>query len=172
MDRGVRVSQQEGELELERVGVLELVEQDAAVPLVEGCPHGVADDGVGEQVAGDDQQVVEDQGPCMASLGGGLERGSHQIGEETSEHGTGRGPEERVPEIPCGGGGLHDGRLVVAPHLLVPVAPGVKGLPVVVVGEDADRVGLVDGAVERGLGVSDSGQPDPELVVLVDVIPV
>ncbi|GIT77325.1 MAG: hypothetical protein Ct9H300mP31_18560 [Acidimicrobiaceae bacterium] len=42
----------------------------------------------------------------------------------------------------------------------------------VVVGEDADRVGLVDGAAERGLGVSDSGQPDPEFVVLVDVIPV
>ena len=81
VDRGVRVSQQEGKLELERVGVLKLVEQDAAVPLVEGCPHGVADDGVGEQVAGDDQQVVEDQGPCMASFGGGLERGSHQIGE-------------------------------------------------------------------------------------------
>ena len=63
----------DGQLDLDRVGVLELIQQQPPVALLQGGADGCAVRGMGEQVTGEHQQVVEFQLPLRASCLRGLE---------------------------------------------------------------------------------------------------
>ena len=68
------------DLELDRVGVLELVEEDAAVAIVQGGP----DRGLGcDEPSGEDEEVVELEGAELGSLDGGFE---HPATDHDAEH--------------------------------------------------------------------------------------
>jgi hypothetical protein len=61
--RGGAAGDADGQVDLDRVGVLELVEQDPPVALAQRLADRRAVFGVAQQVAGEDQQVVELQAP-------------------------------------------------------------------------------------------------------------
>ena len=66
---GVGGRDADGELDLDRVGVLELVEQDPLVPVVQARAHRAAVIGVADERAGEHEQVVERRaGPFGAAL--------------------------------------------------------------------------------------------------------
>ena len=73
-----------GQLDLDGIGVLELVEKQPVVALVQGRPHGRAVLGVAQQRSGQDEQIVELQlaGP-LAGLGTGQGEGPDGAAEST-----------------------------------------------------------------------------------------
>ena len=68
-----RGGDEDGQLDLDGVGVLELVDEEAPVAVVDGGPHGRAVGGVAQHLAGHDQQVVELELARHPALGGGVE---------------------------------------------------------------------------------------------------
>ena len=114
----------DGQLDLDRVGVLELIQQQPPVLLVQGVPHGGAVPGVGEQVAGQDQQVVEFElslgAAHLSGFGGRLRDAPGQLAQRgidgAGPHLAGRGDER-------GAFGLELVQAVGQPAGLAPVAP-------------------------------------------------
>ena len=71
---GVGVGDEGRQLDLERVGVLELVEQEAAVVVGESGAHGEPMVRLGQDAPSQDQQVVEAELPLPSPLFGGFDR--------------------------------------------------------------------------------------------------
>ena len=115
---GIGIGQQQGQLELHGVGVLKFIKQDVPVALVQRGPDRRSHGGIGQQVVGDDQQVVEGQGARSTAFVGRPEGGVDQLGEDSIEHAAGRRSHDAVPEIAGLVGERPDGVLVVTPVTL------------------------------------------------------
>ena len=78
-------AEQRGQLHLDRVGVLEFVDEQALVALPQGRPHCRAVGVVAQQQAGPHQQVVEFEASAGAPLLRGAESEGSQPGHEHLE---------------------------------------------------------------------------------------
>ena len=154
----------DGQLDLDRVGVLELIQQQPPVLLVQGVPHGGAVPGVGEQVAGQDQQVVEFEfsfgaahlsgfrGRFRDAPGQLAQRGIHGAGPYLA----GRGDER-------GAFGLELVQAVGQPAGLAPVAPfEVRGF-----GQYRDPGFVAGGGLQPG-PAGQAVEPGQEFVVTIN----
>ena len=85
-----------GQLDLDRIGVLELVEQQPAIPPLQRRAHSRAVDRVAKQVAGEHEKVVELQPPLLAAgLRGRERRLPDPPGEPAQSHVEYAGPQLR-----------------------------------------------------------------------------
>ena len=71
-----------GDLHLQRVGVLELVDEDAVEPALRPQPHVGS---IAQQIARPRQKIVERSLACVAALRGAGEREVAQVAEEIAE---------------------------------------------------------------------------------------
>ena len=81
----------DGQLDLDRVGVLELIQQQPPVALLQVGADGCAVRGMGEQVTGEHEQVVEFQlplrSPCLRCLEGRAGDAAGQAAQRGFQHG-------------------------------------------------------------------------------------
>ncbi len=134
-----------GQVDLDRIGVLELVDQQVAVALPQGPPHGRAVLGVAQHVAGEDQQVVELELAGPAPLVRGLEGEAPEV--------DGQPPHGLVADLASQRDGLvadraeaqlEGGQVVAGPVALLAVGAAARHL-----------------AEQRELGVLVAGGVDP-----------
>ncbi len=145
-----------GQLDLDRVGVLELVEEEPLVALVQRGPHDGSLHRVAQHPAGQHQQIVELEAPVLPTLVGGGERGGSEGGAEA----VGAAVEHLAPDglhgVAHGGELGEDLVLAALPRAGLAAAPAVPGeetehleqVEVVVAGGGEGR-GEVDELVDR-----------------------
>jgi hypothetical protein len=161
--RGVVVGGDEhGQLDLDRVGVLELVDQQVPVALPQRRPDRGAVVGVAQHVAGEDQQVVELELACPAPLVGRLEREAPQVDRQARDRRDGHLAPQRAGPVPDVLVALLEGGEVVAR----PVGRPAVGAAARCLAEQPELGVLVAGRLDPagpGLEVGELGQ---QLVVL------
>ena len=141
--------QQRGELDLQRVGVLELVEEDRPPP----PRRGRADSGIGaEQLAREDEQVVELERAVAAALVGEGADPHEDVMDERAEHGTSLRVEDRLARV--------GGRRARVAHGVDAAAPAARssllaGRELGGTAEELEQVEQVEVAVREGVAERD-----------------
>ena len=131
-----RGGDEHGQLHLNGIGVLELVEQQSSVAAVQPRSHRLAVHRVAQQGAGADQEIVELELARLAALPGGREREAAQLAAQSLDARV----RDRAPQVAQ----AIPGRAQVAAHLRGVRRPALLLAP----------------AHRRGSAAAWSGRPD------------